>query len=63
MMFSERLHFTSIFQAVDALLDVYDTRVVYFESGKKYWLRLSAQVYLEMSDFVTLGDRMLELLQ
>jgi len=54
---------TAVAAALQQRLDVdYDTYIVVLPLGSLIYARLSAQVYLERSDFIRLGDLVLELL-
>ena len=58
-----------ITQICDLLTSKYNTFVIarsvnFYPTGDEVWvIRLSAQIYLEMNDFVLLADRVLELIQ
>jgi selenocysteine lyase/cysteine desulfurase len=45
------------------LLDDYDTMAVFYRFQGALWARLSAQIYLELQDFIDLGKLILELLK
>ena len=48
---------------VRLLLDRYNLYAPTFEHGGYYWIRVSAQIYLELSDFVHLGHVMKEVIE
>jgi len=45
------------------LFDKYKIYIVSFKFESKWWARLSAQIYVEKSDFITLGKKVLDILK
>eukprot|EP00041_Stephanoeca_diplocostata_P013089 m.225730 g.225730 ORF g.225730 m.225730 type:complete len:434 (+) comp19213_c0_seq4:127-1428(+) len=47
----------------DLLYEDYDIYIVVYKRGDSWWTRLSAQIYVDKSDFVRLGEAVLALLK